>query len=46
MKKSEIIQKLINIEKEKGEKMTITLDYINYLEEQKKLIEIGDIEIK
>ena len=46
MKKSEIIQKLINIEKEKGEKMTITLDYINYLESQKKLIEIGDIEIK
>lgn len=49
MKKSEFIQKLINIETEKRKKegrTTITMDYIDYLEQQKALIEIGDIELR
>jgi len=45
MKKSELIQKLIDIEKENKEKATITMDYIWYLEKQKKLVKIGDIEL-
>jgi len=46
MKKSEFLQRLIEIEKEKKENTTITMPYINYLEEQKKLVEIGDVELK
>ncbi len=46
MKKSELIQKLIEIEKEKNEKSTITMDYISYLKMQKRLVETGDIELK
>jgi hypothetical protein len=47
MKKSELIQKLIDIEEEKDEKEfhTITLNYIDYLKEQKALIEDEDIEL-
>lgn len=48
MKKSELIQQIIEIEKEKNpkENETITMGYINYLKKIKKLIEVGDIEIK
>lgn len=48
MKKSEVIQNLINIEKEIDPKKesTITMGYIHYLKQIKKLIEVGDIEIK
>jgi len=45
MKKSELIRSLIKIEKEVGEKRTITMNYINYLEEQLRLLETGDIEL-
>ena len=45
MKKSEFIQQLIDIEKESEEKATITLSYIQYLETQKRLVEVGDIEL-
>jgi len=47
MKKTELIQSLIEIEKEqdpKGE-TTITMNYVNYLKKLKKMIECGDIEI-
>jgi len=46
MKKSELIQKLIEIEKEQGENATITMNYIHYLKKLKKLIEVGDIELE
>ena len=46
MKKSEIIQKLIEIERERGENTTITMNYIDYLKKLKKLIEIGDVELE
>jgi len=46
MKKSEMLKKLIEIEKEKNKHTTITMNYIDYLEEQVKLIEIGDIDLK
>jgi len=46
MKKSELIGKLIAIEKEMKQDRTITMNYIHYLEEQKRLVEIGDIELK
>jgi len=47
MKKSELIQKLIEIEKKQGnEKATITMNYIYYLEKLKKLVEVGDIELE
>lgn len=48
MKKSEFIQKIIDIEKERGENtnVTISMNYIKYLEKMKKLVEIGDIEIE
>lgn len=48
MKKSELIQQMINIQKERKRidgGSTITMDYIHYLEEQKRLVEIGDIEL-
>lgn len=46
MKKSEFLQKLIEIEEESGKDTTIILNYINYLEEKKELIEVGDIELE
>ena len=46
MKKSELIQELIKIEEAKGENITITMNYIDYLKKLKKLIEIGDVELK
>jgi len=46
MKKSEFIQKLIEIEKEMGENVTITMNYIYYLNKLKKLIKEGDIELE
>ena len=48
MKKSELIQKIVNIEKEKDpeQKTTISMGYIHYLEEIKKLVEVGDIDLK
>ena len=46
MKKSELIQKLIEIEREKGENATITLNYIDYLEKIKKFIQEGDKELE
>lgn len=48
MRKSEFIQKMIDIKKEIEKKegsSTITMNYIHYLEEQKMLVEIGNIEI-
>ena len=45
MKKSEMIGKLIEIEKEEEEKTTITMDYIHYLEKIKRLVEQGDVEL-
>jgi len=47
MKKSEFIQKLIEIEKEQNpkENETITMPYIYYLEKLKRLVEIGDVEL-
>ena len=46
MKKSELIQKLIEIEEAKEENATITMNYISYLKKIKKLIEEGDIELE
>jgi len=45
MKISEFIQKIIDIEKERGEKATITMNYIDYLKEKKKIIEMEDKEL-
>jgi len=45
MKKSELIQKLIEIEEKRGD-ATITMNYIHYLKKLKKLIEEGDIDIE
>jgi len=48
MKKSEIFEKLIEIEKKQDpdEKQTITMGYVYYLRKLKKLVEVGDIEVK
>lgn len=46
MRKSEVIGKLIEIEKEQIEKARITMDYIHYLEKIKRLVEMGDCELK
>jgi hypothetical protein len=48
MKKSEMIQMLIEIEESdvKNIGTTITMNYIEWLKIQKRLIEIGDVEIK
>ena len=46
MKKSELIQKMIDITKENGFRGTITMDYLAYLEEKKVLVEIGDVDLK
>jgi len=47
MKKTELIQSLIEIEKEQDPKSEtkITMNYVNYLKKLKKMIECGDIEI-
>lgn len=45
MKKSEFIQKMIEIEEEKGDEATITLNYVQHLKQQKRLVEIGDVEL-
>ena len=45
MKKSEIIQSLIDIEMENKQDRKITMDYIEYLKMQKRLLETGDIEL-
>ena len=45
MKKSEMIKKLIKIEKQSGEKTTISMPYIYYLEKQVRLLEIGNVEM-
>ncbi len=45
MKKSEMLQQLINIEKEKGENTTITMNYISYLETIKRMVVWGDREV-
>ena len=46
MKKSELIQKLIEIEEAEGENVTITMNYIDYLKKLKKLIKEGDVELE
>ena len=46
MKKSQFIQKMIDVEKELKQNRTITMDYIEYLKEQKRLVEIGDVELE
>lgn len=46
MKKSELLKKIIEIEESKGEKSTITLDYIYYLKEKYNLLKQGDTELK
>lgn len=46
MKKSEMIGQLIEIEKETQEETTITMNYIHYLEKLKRLLEIGDVDLK
>lgn len=46
MKKSELIQKLIEIEEEQWGVKTITMNYIAYLQMQKKLVEKGDVELE
>jgi len=46
MKKSEFIGKLIEIEESKNENATITLSYISYLKQQKRLVEVGDVELE
>jgi len=46
MKLSEYIQKLIEIEEQKDSNVTITMSYLDYLEEKKKLIEREDVELK
>lgn len=45
MKKSELINKLIEIEKESKEDAKITMSFLHYLKMKKLLLEIGDIEI-
>ena len=46
MKKSELIQKLIDIEKLTNKETKITKGYIPYLEEQKDLVIKGDVELE
>ena len=48
MKKSEMIGKLIEIEKEQDPKeaTTITMNYVYYLKKLKRLVEVGDVELK
>lgn len=46
MKKSELIQKLIDIEEESAKAdTTITMNYLYYLKKLKRLVEIGDVEL-
>ena len=45
MKKSELIEKLIELEKEQKGKTKITMDYIHYLQKLKRLVQIGDVEL-
>ncbi len=45
MRKSELIQQVIEIEMEKNENWTISMPYIQYLKIQKRLLELGDVEL-
>ena len=45
MKKTELIQRLIEMETLKGVRATITMPYIYYLKELKLMLEIGNIEL-
>jgi len=45
MKKSKLIQKLIEIEEQEKLTCTITMNYITYLKKLKNILEIGDIEL-
>ena len=46
MRKSELIQKMIKIEEQSEFRSKITMDYLAYLQMQKRLVEIGDVELK